>query len=105
MNIDEESAILNNVLIQLAITVVGILVIFAVGLKKITYPLLSMIPLAISVIVMFGIYSLVIQTINIITIITPIVLFGMGIDYSIHFGARYGEVRAELGNKATQQKS
>jgi len=102
MNIDEESAILNNVLIQLAITVVGILVIFAVGLKKITYPLLSMIPLAISVIVMFGIYSLVIQTINIITIITPIVLFGMGIDYSIHFGARYGEVRAELGNKATQ---
>ncbi len=102
--LDEEKTILDGFIPMSIITVVGILLIFLIGLKRLIYPLLSMIPLLIGVLIMFGIYAVTIQIINLVTIISPIILFGIGIDYAIHIGARYGEVRAELGENAPQSE-
>lgn len=100
---DEEKSMLDGFSFMMGITILGILLIFLIGLKRLIYPVLSMIPLFIGILIMFGIYSLIVQTINIVTIVTPIILFGIGIDYAIHFGARYGEVRAKLGKDVSQE--
>lgn len=101
---DEEKVMLEGFYFMLGSTIVLILLIFTIGLKRFAYPLFSMIPLLVGIILMFGFYAFVIKTVNIITIVNPVLLFGVGIDYAIHFGARYGEVRAELGNKASQEE-
>ncbi len=102
--VDQEETMLDGFGFMMAITIIGILLISFIGLKRLIYPILSFIPLLIGILFMFGFYSLTVGTINIITLITPILLFGVGIDYAIHFGARYGEVRAELGKEASQEE-
>lgn len=102
--VDEEEVLLDGFAFMMIITIIGILLISFIGLKKIVYPLISFIPLSIGILLMFGIYAVTIQELNPMTIITPIILFGIGIDYALHFGANYGEVRAELGKDASQEE-
>lgn len=101
--VDQEETMLDGFGLMMVITIIGIFLISFIGLKRLIYPILSFIPLIIGILLMFGFYAFTIGTINIITLITPILLFGVGIDYAIHFGARYGEVRAELGKEASQE--
>lgn len=53
------------------------------------------IPLIISLAWTFGITYFVLGTLNTMTSVLFVILFGMGIDYGIHFYARYIEFRAE----------
>lgn len=53
------------------------------------------IPLLISLTWTFGITYFVLGTLNTMTSVLFVILFGMGIDYGIHFYARYIEFRAE----------
>lgn len=102
--VDEEETMLDGFGVMMVITVLGILLISFIGLKRLIYPILSFIPLIIGVLIMFGFYTVVVGKINIITLIAPILLFGVGIDYAIHLGSRYGEVRHELGKDVTQKE-
>ena len=86
---------------MMTITVIGILLISLLGLRSVDFPLLTMLPLGVGVITMFGAYALFGQ-LNLVSMMSPIILFGLGIDYAIHLGARYGEVRLELGPRAPQ---
>lgn len=99
---DQESKLLDNFWLLTLITMFGILIIFFIGLRRLVYPVISMIPLLIGILIMFGISSLILEEINLLSLMTPIILFGLSIDYSIHLGSRYGEVRGELGDKASQ---
>jgi predicted RND superfamily exporter protein len=101
---DEEQTMLSGFWIQILITIIGILIIFFIGFRRLVYPILSFIPLSIGILLMYGFYSITVGTLNIITLIAPILLYGMGIDYAIHFGTRYGEIRAELGKDAPQSE-
>ncbi|HYX10291.1 MAG TPA: MMPL family transporter, partial [Bacteroidales bacterium] len=53
------------------------------------------IPLLISLTWTFGVTYFVLGTLNTMTSVLFVILFGMGIDYGIHFYARYIEFRAE----------
>jgi uncharacterized protein len=101
--LEEEKVMVDGFWLMLFITIGMILLISFIGLRRLVYPVLSFIPLSVGVLIMFGIYCFFIQTINTITLITPMMLFGMGIDYSLHFGSRYGEVRSEIGENASQK--
>jgi len=101
VQMDAQDAMFTDFGIMMVITAIGILLVFLLGLKSVGYPLLSMIPLTVGVLIMFGLYSFV-GTLNLFSMMTPIILFGLGIDYAIHFGSRYGEVRLELGPSAPQ---
>ncbi len=101
--LEEEKVMVDGFWVMLLSTIGMILLISFIGLKRLIYPVLSFIPLSVGVLIMFGFYCFFMGTINIITLITPMMLFGMGIDYSLHFGSRYGEVRAELGENASQR--
>ena len=99
VQLDTQVAMFNNFGIMMLFTAIGILLVFFLGLKSIDFPFLSMLPLSISVLLMFGLFSSL-GTLNLFSIMTPIILFGLGIDYAIHIGSRYGEVRLELGPQA-----
>jgi len=101
VQMDAQRALFDDFGIMMAATVVGILLIFLFGLKSVDYFLLSMVPLVISIVIMIGLYS-IFGVLNLFSMMTPIILFGLGIDYAIHFGSRYGEVRLELGRSASQ---
>lgn len=100
---DEEESALGGLGVSLIVTVIVILLIFLIGLRRVAYPLMTMLPLVIGIILMFGIFSIIVGTLNMFTMMMPVLLFGLGIDYAIHFGARYGEARGELGSDASQE--
>lgn len=56
------------------------------------------IPLLVSLMWTFGITSLYLGTLNTMTSVLFVILFGLGIDYGIHYYARYIELRAEGNN-------
>lgn len=65
-------------------------------LLRIPVPVLVIgIPLLISLLWTFGITYAVLGMLNTMTSVLFVILFGMGIDYGIHFYARYIEVRSE----------
>lgn len=100
---DEQEATLENFWLMLVLTILAITFIFFIGFRKIKFLVLSLIPLSISIVIMFGIFSLTIGELNLFSIMTPILLFGLGIDYAIHFGIRYGEIRAVKGFNEPQE--
>lgn len=53
------------------------------------------VPLMMSLLMTFGITWLVIDSLNTMTAVLFVILFGLGIDYGIHFYARYLELRGE----------
>lgn len=68
---------------------------FGEHLIRIPIPVLVIgIPLLISLVWTFGITYIVLGTLNTMTSVLFVILFGMGIDYGIHFYARYIEFRA-----------
>lgn len=101
---EETKAMSDNFFLFSVITIILILIIFFVGLKRFTYPIMAMIPLMMGMIVMMGISSIIIKPFDMISLMTPIIMIGLGIDYAIHIGTRYGEVRAELGIEATTEE-
>jgi len=65
-------------------------------LMRMPIPILIIgIPLVISLAWTFGITYFVLGTLNTMTSVLFVILFGMGIDYGIHFYARYIEFRAQ----------
>ncbi len=100
VQMDARRAIFDDFGVMMTVTIIGILLIGLIGLRSVDFPLLAMLPLGVGIVIMFGIYSLFGQ-LNLVSTMTPIILFGLGIDYAIHLGARYGEVRLEMGAEAT----
>ena len=98
---DARKSVFEDFGVMMTVTVIGILLISLLGLRSVDFPLLTMLPLGVGVITMFGAYALFGQ-LNLVSMMSPIILFGLGIDYAIHLGARYGEVRLELGPQAPQ---
>lgn len=69
---------------------------FWAHLLRLPVPILVIgIPLVISLAWTFGITYFVLGTLNTMTSVLFVILFGMGIDYGIHYYARYIEFRAE----------
>jgi hypothetical protein len=102
--LDEQLAVMEGFWLMSLITIVAIVLIFLVGLRRIVFPIMALIPLFVGIILMFGIFSIIVQTLNLFSVMMPILLFGLGIDYAIHFGTRYGEARLELGKEAPQEE-
>jgi predicted RND superfamily exporter protein len=101
VQMDAQDAMFEDFWIMMALAMVGIILIFVLGLGSVAYPLLAMIPLVLGVVIMFGLFSLY-GTLNLMALMTPIILFGQGTEYAVHFGSRYGETRRTLGAAASQ---
>ncbi len=91
---DEAAAVMDNLALGFLVALVGILLIFFIGFRQLLIPVLAAVPLVIGVIWGLGISSLAVGELNMFSMMAPVILLGLGIDYAIHLLAKYSEDRA-----------
>lgn len=73
----------------------GVGILLFIGFRGFRHPLLAMIMLAFGMAWAFGFTTLVVGHLNILSISFAVILIGLGIDFGIHYLARYLELRHE----------
>ncbi len=80
---------------SLGIALLVILVLLSIIFRSVTAGLLGIIPLSISVVVLFGLMGLTGVRLDVATALLSSVMIGVGVDYTIHFLWRYKEERKQ----------
>lgn len=75
------------------IAFIGVGIVLLLGFRGVRHPLLALVTLAIAVVWSLGWTTLAIGHLNILSISFAAILIGLGIDYAIHYLARYLEYR------------
>lgn len=91
--LEEQGAILDNVVLVTVLGLLGILAVFVIGFERVALPSLAIPPLLMGVAWTLGIQSLVRGELNLLNLLFPVLLFGLGIDFAIHIISSYGEQR------------
>jgi len=87
--------VLSGTVYSLGIALLVILVLISLIFKSIQAGLLGIVPLTISVVVLFGLMGLTGVRLDIATALLSSVMIGVGVDYTIHFLWRYREERQQ----------
>ena len=69
----------------------GVFVLFVIFFRRLRRPLLCIVTLAIAILLTFALASLAIGYLTLLSIVFAAMLVGLGIDFGIHFTARYQE--------------
>ena len=77
------------------ISVIGVIFLVVVGFRGVRHPLLALIMLAVGMAWAFGYTTLVVGHLNILSVSFAVILIGLGIDFAIHYLARYLQLRHE----------
>jgi hypothetical protein len=77
------------------ISSVGVLIIFFLAFGSISYSLIAVIPLLISVVLTMAWAKFAVGGFNLVTSFLPALVLGLGIDYAIHLISRYAEERSK----------
>ena len=80
---------------SLAISLLVVAVLMMILFRSVMAGLLSMVPLALAMLLLFGIMGIVGIELNIATAMLSSIMIGVGIDYTIHFLWRYREERSK----------
>lgn len=91
---DEGEAVMDNMAIGFIVAIAGILLLFFIGFRQILMPTLAAIPLIVGIVWSMGIASLTIGELNMFSMMAPVILLGLGIDYAIHIISKYTESRS-----------
>ncbi len=100
---DEGEAMEANMELVFLLVIVGIILLFLFSLRRISFFFISLIPLVTGIIWSLGILGYTYHTINILSAMAPIILYGLGISYAIHWGVRFTESQKELGEHANYE--
>ena len=68
---------------------IGILAVFVIGFQRVGLPSLAAIPLLMGVLWTMGLQGLVSGKLTLMTMMFPVLLLGLGIDFAIHIMAAY----------------
>ncbi|HUG92903.1 MAG TPA: MMPL family transporter [Planctomycetaceae bacterium] len=82
-----------DMLMASIISFVGVGVILVVGFRGVRHPLLALLMLAIGMAWTFGYTTLAVGHLNILSVSFAVILIGLGVDFAIHYLARYLELR------------
>ncbi len=77
------------------ISVLGVVVLLVIGFRGIRHPLLALGMLAVGMAWSFGYTTLTVGHLNILSVSFAVILIGLGIDFAIHYLARYLQLRHE----------
>jgi len=91
LNTDEMSIALRDMTIATVISFLGLIVLLCLFWGGIRRPILEMIELSVALAITTGFTTLVIGHLNILSVTFAPLLLGLGIDYGIHWLARYQE--------------
>ncbi len=97
LNQDEMSTAFRDISIATIISLVGLAILLIVFWRGIRYPFLELTELIIALSWTFGLTTLFIGHLNILSITFAPLLLGLGIDYGIHWLARYQEEKQQMG--------
>ena len=75
------------------VTIVGVLLLFIIVLRRFSYPLLATFPVLIALIFTIASAKLIFGGLNLVTAFLPAIILGLGIDYGIQFMVHYLEAR------------
>jgi len=92
--VQEQEAILSNFVLVTILGFLGILAVFVVGFEQVALPSLSAIPLVMGILWTFGVQAVVDPTLNMLNLLFPVVLFGLGVDSAIHLLNGFAHRRA-----------
>ncbi len=97
LNQDEMSTAFRDISIATVISLMGLAALLIVFWRGIRYPLLEITELIVALSWTFGLTTFFIGHLNILSITFAPLLLGLGIDYGIHWLARYQEEKQQMG--------
>ncbi len=101
-----DDSIINSQTYSLIIAIILVVVMTGLLLRSAKRGLMAIIPIGITLVVLFGTMGITGVPLDIATVLSGSVTIGIGIDYSIHFISRFGEGQNEgLGIKESLEKA
>lgn len=97
LNMDEMTSSFRDMSVATIISLVGLTLLLVFFWRGIRRPLFEMTELVIALSLTFGLTTLVVGHLNILSIVFAPLLLGLGIDYGIHWLARYQEEEKSSG--------
>lgn len=94
---DEKETALGDMGLATSLSLVGLAVLLVVFWRSVRRPLIEMAVLVVALSLTFGLTTLLIGHLNLLSVTFAPMLLGLGIDYGVHWFARYGEERQRPG--------
>ncbi len=99
---DEKNLAMRDIGLATILSLIGLAVLLIVFWRGIMRPLLAVAVLVIALCVTFGLATLFIGHLNLLSVTFAPMLLGLGIDYAVHWFARYNEERRRFFASAAQ---
>ena len=96
-----DKSLINSQIGSILIALIFVIIVIGVVLKSFKYGLLATIPIAASIIILFGLMGLTGISLNIGTVLVASVALGIGIDYSIHIITQFNKKRNDQTDPGT----
>ena len=95
MENDEMQASRQDMLRASGVSLLGVACLFMAGLGGVRHPLLTIAALLLAMAWSFGFVTLAVGHLNILSVSFGVILIGLGIDFGIHYVARYMQLRGD----------
>ncbi len=83
------------------LSLIGVACLFIAGFGGVRYPLMTVATLLLGMAWALGYITLVVGHLNILSVAFGVILIGLGIDFGIHYVARYMQLRRTVGDSET----
>ncbi len=93
MENDEMRASQADMLEATVLSLVGVVCVFVAGFGGVRHPFLAVVTMLVAMAWSFGYITIAVGHLNILSVSFAVILIGLGIDFGIHFAARYLEYR------------
>ena len=93
MELDEMLTSQSDMTITTIVSLVAVAFVFVIGFGTLSLPLLSMLAILVATAWSFAGVTLFVGHLNILSVSFNVILIGLGIDFGIHFLAKYGQLR------------
>jgi hopanoid biosynthesis associated RND transporter like protein HpnN len=99
---DEKNLALNDISVATIVSLIGLTILLVIFWRTIRRPLLQMTTQIVGLSLTFGLTTLLVGHLNLLSVAFAPMVLGLGIDYDIHWFARYNEERRRTGRSADQ---
>ncbi len=99
---DEKNLALNDISVATIVSLIGLTILLVFFWRTIRRPLLQMTTQVVGLSLTFGLTTLLIGHLNLLSVAFAPMVLGLGIDYDIHWFARYSEERRRTGQSTNQ---
>jgi uncharacterized protein len=92
---EEGDSVLENLMVITILVLIGIALLFIAMFRRISFIFITLIPLALGIVWSLGLLGFLVGRVNIMSAMSPVILYGIGISYAIHMGVRYTETKSQ----------